>query len=516
MSAAAWPESSPAGPPPERDALYRILRSEILDRAPSLILFLRYICEMQMAGRTEAIKEYNIAVEALGRNADFDQKKDSIVRVEAHRLRKRLAEYYRTVGADDPFEIVIPAGTYVPEFRPRRAAATVSDDASVDRTPVPGSPSPSVVRRPPRWIASLGVVAVIVIIAAIIWKSSETPVLSTTQRPPARDSASASSVTQDSVVRILAGGSRDAIADRFGQFWGRDRFFTGGEVFTAPPRPIRRTQDDSLYLTRRQGEFRYNVPVPPGTYEVRLHFAETVFGEDNVAGGGESSRIFQVQVNGGDLWTADIVSEAGGPNTATQRVYRGVEPGKDGSIHIAFIAGRKEVPFVNAIEVLPTPGRRIRPIRIVAGPAVVNDKNGREWGADRFWSGGQPVQRHEPVEGPEESLLFQGERYGNFSYAVPVASGTTYTLNLRFAETWFGPGRPGGGGEGSRVFDLYCNGRMLLGNFDVFREAGGPMRQLKRTFRGLEPNAQGKLNLLFVPVRNYAMVNAVEALDEGP
>jgi hypothetical protein len=129
--------------------------------------------------------------------------------------------------------------------------------------------------------------------------------------------------------------------------------------------------------------------------------------------------------------------------------------------------------------------------------------------------GGQPVQRHEKVEGPEESLLFQSERYGNFSYAIPVTTDSTYTLTLRFAETWFGAGRPGTGGTGSRLFDVYANGRALLRNFDVIKEAGGPMRQLKKVFKGLEPNAQGKLNLQFVPVRNYAMVNAIEVIDEG-
>ena len=113
-------------------------------------------------------------------------------------------------------------------------------------------------------------------------------------------------------------------------------FLLGGDVVTAPPRPIRRTLDDTLYLTRREGEFRYNIPVPPGTYELRLHFAETVFGEENVAGGGESSRVFNVQVNAGDIWTADVVSEASGPNTATIRIYRGVQPGTDPSTRRVF------------------------------------------------------------------------------------------------------------------------------------------------------------------------------------
>jgi hypothetical protein len=271
-----------------------------------------------------------------------------------------------------------------------------------------------------------------------------------------------------------------------------------------------------MYLTRREGEFEYKIPVPPGTYELRLHFAETVFGEDNVAGGGESSRVFEVQVNGGDGWTADVVSEAAGANTATARVYRAVRPGADGTIRIAFRAVRKEAPFVNAIEILPAPDGKMLPTRIVARASAVMDAAGQEWGADRFWLGGQPIQRHETIEGPEQSSIFQGERYGNFSYAVPVANGSTYTITLRFAETWVGEGRPGGKEPGARIFDVYCNGRALLRNFDVLKEAGGPMRQIKKIFRGLEPNAQGKLNLQFVPVRNYAMINAIEVIDEGP
>jgi hypothetical protein len=141
--------------------------------------------------------------------------------------------------------------------------------------------------------------------------------------------------------------------------------------------------------------------------------------------------------------------------------------------------------------------------------------SGEEWSADQFWLGGSTVQRHEKTVGPELSDLYEGERYGNFSCAIPVAADTRYIVTLRFAETWFGPGRPGGGGLGSRVFDVYCNGKTLLRNLDVFRETGGPMLQLKKVFRNLEPNAQGKLNLEFVPVRNYAMINAIEVTDEG-
>jgi hypothetical protein len=255
--------------------------------------------------------------------------------------------------------------------------------------------------------------------------------------------------------------------------------------------------------------------MPPGSYELRLHFAETVFGEENVAGGGESSRVFQVQVNGGEIWTADIISEAGGENTAMVRVYRNVQPAADGAIHVAFRPVRKEAAFVNGIEVLPAPAGRSLPVRLVARSSSLVLPSGEEWGRDQYSLGGTTVQRHEPVQGPEPSALYQAERFGNFSYAIPVAPEARYTLTLRFAETWFGEGRPGGGGEGSRIFDVYCNGKVLLRNFDVLREAAGPMRQVRKIFRNLEPNAQGKMIIQFVPTRNYAMVNAIEVVDEG-
>ena len=50
----------------------------------------------------------------------------------------------------------------------------------------------------------------------------------------------------------------------------------------------------------------------------------------------------------------------------------------------------------------------------------------------------------------------------------------------------------------------------LVRRFDVLHEAGAPNRPIKRVFEGLQPNAQGELALQFVPVSNYAEVNAIE------
>jgi hypothetical protein len=52
-------------------------------------------------------------------------------------------------------------------------------------------------------------------------------------------------------------------------------------------------------------------------------------------------------------------------------------------------------------------------------------------------------------------------------------------------------------------------------NFDVFKEARGNFRGATFSAHGLEPDAQGKLNISLVPTRNYACVSAIEVLDES-
>jgi hypothetical protein len=107
------------------------------------------------------------------------------------------------------------------------------------------------------------------------------------------------------------------------------------------------------------------------------------------------------------------------------------------------------------------------------------------------------------------------ERYGHFSYAIPVDPRSRYTVALHFVEFYFGPKAPGGGGVGSRVFNVMCNGVLLLGDFDIFKEAG-TLHVLTKTFRHLKPSAQGKLNLTFEPISNYASISAIEVVDETP
>jgi hypothetical protein len=96
--------------------LGRILASAAFADAERASSFLRFIVERKLEGHSDEIKESVIAVEVLGRAPSFDSKSDSIVRVEAARLRDRLSSYYEAEGGADPVLISLPKGRYVPEF----------------------------------------------------------------------------------------------------------------------------------------------------------------------------------------------------------------------------------------------------------------------------------------------------------------------------------------------------------------------------------------------------------------
>lgn len=100
-----------------RNAVEKVLQSKAFSRSDASRLILKFIVGKALAGNGDGLKEYTIAVEALGRAPDFDPKADSIVRIQMQRLRKRLEEYYSEEGAEDSVRIVIPSGHYIPQFR---------------------------------------------------------------------------------------------------------------------------------------------------------------------------------------------------------------------------------------------------------------------------------------------------------------------------------------------------------------------------------------------------------------
>lgn len=103
-----------------RAALHNVVASPSFRTSPQLASFLRFVVEATLAGQSDRIKGYTVAVGALGRNDSFDPQTNPIVRVEAGRLRRALEHYYAGPGRHDRIVIDLPLGSYIPAFARRR------------------------------------------------------------------------------------------------------------------------------------------------------------------------------------------------------------------------------------------------------------------------------------------------------------------------------------------------------------------------------------------------------------
>jgi serine/threonine-protein kinase len=125
-----------------REHLEKVLASSSFAGAARVQRLLRFVVEESLEGRADEIKESVLAVQVFGRRSDFDSHSDSVVRVHATHLRKRLREYYRTDGLRDGVVIDFPPGAYVPAFRPAN-----------------GLPAAAAGRRRRKWLLPVAVLA---------------------------------------------------------------------------------------------------------------------------------------------------------------------------------------------------------------------------------------------------------------------------------------------------------------------------------------------------------------------
>jgi hypothetical protein len=544
----------------ERAELDAILASGMLGRTNNLVRLLTFVCEKHFEGATVEIKEYNLAVQVLGRPHDFDPQVDTIVRVTAYALRKRLDEYYRSDGANHAVRICLPPGGYVPKFTHRSAAELENDQTRVDerlvarvphgglyheedsqqaqrdrmaqhlqemKGPGPMSahdelagqglslPSPSIYserrsRTPTARLSksrvriwSLGVALAVLAGALLLYAPTWRSRISKDKESGAvQATAAAAIIPSGNILRAMAGNKPGPYIDRAGATWGSDRYCSGGENFSVPGHVIQGTEDPELFTSGRRGVFQCNYPVPPGIYEVHLLFAET-------SGFQENTRNAQFSFNGGPVISLDVVDDAAGDDIATTKVFTDISPAADGTIHIDFTTPES---FLNAVEILPSAVHHMLPVRIVVGHSSYHDSKGNNWTRDRYFFGGRLSSFAGDLSNVPDGRLYEWHRFGHIHYIIPVAAGEKYTLRLYFLERWFGIRNGSSGGVGSRVFDVSCNGSMLLKDFDIFREAGN--EPLVKTFAHIEPTAQGKVELYFTPSVNYPSISAIEIIPE--
>lgn len=493
----------------ERAELERVV--EALSQWPRLSRLLRYMGEKLFSGEVDQLNEYNIATEVLGRpKTVFNAAEDAIARVETHRLRKRLTEFYEREGKEHPIQVTLPAGTYVPVFvhKAESAAIRMREEFTLPR------PGPRTTAEPwfvGRW-KYVGLAAVLVFAASSAYWYFHAGHLANSASPQINPVVGASPVSPQSgastgPIRLLAGYGGPPRTDSAGRVWNPDQYFAAGGMWRRGSEFLARTSDPFIFEHSRTGDFSYSIPLKPGTYELHLFFSTPNRSDQTLP-------TFNVDVNGKRLLEAfDINADAMGPNIADERVFRDISSDNDGILHLVF-SGANSPPAVSAIEIVSGVPHAQLPIRLVTQTAPLPDHKGHVWRPDDYFMEGRLSGPTRPLLNSPDPDLFAGERYGHFSYAIPVDARDRYTLVLHFAEFYFGAGASGNGGVGSRVFKVMCNGETLLDNFDMYKESG-TLHEITKSFHHLKPSPQGKLNLIFEPIVNNASISGIEVLDEA-
>ena len=152
--------------------LERLLQSSGFRFSERLSRFLKFVVLESLAGNDGQLKESVLAAEIFDRGTTYDSRVDSVVRVEARRLREKLDKYYSAEGGGDPVVISLPKGSYVPLITVRLGAAETAP-------PVEPAAAPARSRRVPMplraaVIAGAGVVCVVAAIMAGRWTGPRT------------------------------------------------------------------------------------------------------------------------------------------------------------------------------------------------------------------------------------------------------------------------------------------------------------------------------------------------------
>ena len=162
----------------EKSELNWLLNSGALGRSSNLARMLIFACEKHFQGLDDQVTEHSIATEALGRRDDFDPQTDTIVRVTAHSLRKRLQEIYQTEGVNRPLHIHIPLGNYMPSFvllgtyhaledvqNAHASAASGPEQVLTRAHPAAVTPQP---KRLSRWLVAAASLLVVILIQEVL------------------------------------------------------------------------------------------------------------------------------------------------------------------------------------------------------------------------------------------------------------------------------------------------------------------------------------------------------------
>ena len=161
----------------------KLVASHTLHGSESLCKLLRYLGKQAVDHPGVPVKEYQIATEVFGRQADFDPQLDSMVRVQAGRLRGKLSEYYNSEGAADHLVIEVPKGSYAIAVHERTGSAPTAGNGTFYSSATSADPAQHTINTN-RTIRALGagLLAAVATIGWLLWTRHD-PYVSSANAP---------------------------------------------------------------------------------------------------------------------------------------------------------------------------------------------------------------------------------------------------------------------------------------------------------------------------------------------
>ncbi|MDN3688840.1 PKD domain-containing protein [Cyclobacterium jeungdonense] len=310
-------------------------------------------------------------------------------------------------------------------------------------------------------------------------------------------------------LRINAGGPEVSFD---GKVFDADNYFEGGKTYTNTSATV-----PALYQTERSSTpkvFGYNVPVPNGTYEVILHFAEIYHGATGGGGSGTAGqRVFDVSIE--DVLQLDNydINALVGPQTPVTEVFE-VEV-IDGQLNMDFSAlsevGGTDQPKLAAFEILSVNEEPVAPdftLYLNTGSVADVSLEGKTFIGDINLPDYFDTDHTYTNASASTEPLYQTERGSGADLAplnlsIEVPNGT-YTVSTYHNELYFG--KVVAGGAGSRVFDIVMEGQLVKDDLDLFLESGNT--PVKLTFTNIEV-ADGLLEIALNPSANRPSISGI-------
>ncbi len=298
-------------PSPEavREQLRRILASSSFEASERRRRFLEFVVGETLAGRSDRLKGYSIAVAVFGRDDSFDPQSDPVVRLEARRLRRDLEHYYLTAGHDDPLRIEIPKGGYAPAFERHGSRAGLP-------APAPGlarAPADTPAWNPRRtllWAGAIGLAVIVlaalgggarILLDAVEPSSVPDRPAFTAEHEPALAVVPFENLSGGAAGQVLADGITEQLISNlllFPDFRVFSREASFSEAFRGDPADIRsrvqvdylvkgsvRRDDARLRVTARLIDARTGEFLWSQTYDRDLTAASAIAIEEDLAGG---------------------------------------------------------------------------------------------------------------------------------------------------------------------------------------------------------------------------------------